>query len=635
MFEIRHRDGTARIGVFEVNGKRVETPLLMPVINPNIIEIYPEEIKEKFGINAIITNSYIIYKDMDLREKAVRDKLHGLLNFDGIIMTDSGTFQSYVYGDVDIENEEIINFQREIGSDIITILDIFSTPQDKYEDALMGLEKTYERARRAKEITDGIIAGPVQGSIYMDLREKSAKLMNSLDLEYYPVGGVVPLLESYRYSTVSEIIVNSRLNIDFSKPMHLFGAGHPMFFSIAILLGIDFFDSSSYIKYARDLRMIFPDGTRYLKDMEYFPYTSPYIEKYSPRDIMEMERRDSVGIIARHNLYMAVDEIRRIKSFIREESLWEYVEERSRSHPALYQALKTVGKYSDLLEEHEPLYRNHPLFYTGNETLDRPIFSLMKKRFYNNYNYKRKSCIIADENDLDKIKGVYGEMDAHFIIRTMFGFVPYEYLYVYPYMQAPRIQDMRNDENLNDILDHLDFEYLISWIGGFPENVESYSRYLCRENRDPDIIVRCAIADYQFGHDACRHLFDGDIKLIKSKNTGMIRNIMRDGKHILSVRNDGLYTLKIEGARILHKNFVYPRMRVVVSGDSEKFNRMGKNVFGKFVVDMDHSLRPRDEVLIVNENDELIGVGQTHFSFREIRGMKKGMAVEIRETLLF
>ncbi|MGC8689683.1 MAG: PUA domain-containing protein [Thermoplasmata archaeon] len=141
------------------------------------------------------------------------------------------------------------------------------------------------------------------------------------------------------------------------------------------------------------------------------------------------------------------------------------------------------------------------------------------------------------------------------------------------------------------------------------------------------------MADYQFGHGASEALFKGNVDIIKSKNTGMIRNIHVDGKHILSMRNDGFFTLKLEGGILLHKAFPFPRMRVIVTRDSEEFNRKGKNVFARFVKDMDNSLRPYDEVLVVNENDDLIGVGRTFFNWQEIRTLKKGMVVEIRENL--
>lgn len=222
MFEILNRDGLSRIGRFEVNGRQVETPALMPVINPNIIVISPEELKDKFHIHALITNSYIIKKDSELRERAIKQGLHDLLNFDGIIMTDSGTFQSHVYGDVNIDPVEILKFQKDIGTDIATILDVFSEPEFSYEEAERAVNITYERAKLAKSIAgETYVAGPIQGSLFVDLRERAARLINSLDLEYYPIGGVVPLLESYRYSEIVNVTMASRLNIDFGKPVHL------------------------------------------------------------------------------------------------------------------------------------------------------------------------------------------------------------------------------------------------------------------------------------------------------------------------------------------------------------------------------------------------------------------------------
>ncbi|MEM4170801.1 MAG: tRNA-guanine transglycosylase, partial [Thermoplasmata archaeon] len=208
MMEIIHRDGLARITKFSLNGRVVETPALMPVINPNIIVISPREMKEDFGIKAIITNAYIIKRDSKLREKALNEGLHSMLDFDGIIMTDSGTFQSHMYGEIDEKPLEIVEFQKNIGSDIGTVLDIFSEPEFNYEQAANAVNETYKRAKDSKNIKGSMyIAGPIQGSLFKDLRELSARLMDSLDLDYYAIGGVVPLLENYRYSDVVKIIM--------------------------------------------------------------------------------------------------------------------------------------------------------------------------------------------------------------------------------------------------------------------------------------------------------------------------------------------------------------------------------------------------------------------------------------------
>ncbi|MCD6237211.1 MAG: tRNA-guanine transglycosylase, partial [Thermoplasmata archaeon] len=127
-FEIKDRDAVGRIGILKTAHGKITTPALLPVINPNKTLIEPKEMKRLFGAEIVITNSYIIYNNKNLREKALSDGVHLLIDFDGAIMTDSGTFQSYVYNDIDVDPFEIVDFQRDIGSDIGTILDVFTTP---------------------------------------------------------------------------------------------------------------------------------------------------------------------------------------------------------------------------------------------------------------------------------------------------------------------------------------------------------------------------------------------------------------------------------------------------------------------------------------------------------------------------
>ena len=97
--------------------------------------------------------------------------------------------------------------------------------------------------------------------------------------------------------------------------------------------------------------------------------------------------------------------------------------------------------------------------------------------------------------------------------------------------------------------------------------------------------------------------------------------------------SDGFFTLKLEGAKILHEHFPFPKMRVMVSDDAEPFIRDGKNVFAKFVMNADEEIRPYDEVLIVNGRDELIGVGQAIMNRDEMLSFERGVAVKTREGL--
>ena len=102
LFEVTARDGRARLGKLHTKHGILETPALLPVINPNIRTVEPREMWDRYGISALITNSYIIWKHDKLKSKATSDGVHALLDYPGIIMTDSGTFQAYIYGDVEV-----------------------------------------------------------------------------------------------------------------------------------------------------------------------------------------------------------------------------------------------------------------------------------------------------------------------------------------------------------------------------------------------------------------------------------------------------------------------------------------------------------------------------------------------------
>ena len=75
MFEIKYRDGAGRIGILKYKNKRLETPLLLPVVNPYKQILSIEDMK-KYKINAIMTNAYILYR------KNFNGDIHRFLNVD-------------------------------------------------------------------------------------------------------------------------------------------------------------------------------------------------------------------------------------------------------------------------------------------------------------------------------------------------------------------------------------------------------------------------------------------------------------------------------------------------------------------------------------------------------------------------
>ena len=272
MFEIKAKDGKARVGVLKTNHGDVKTPNLMPVIHPRkqTIDV------GKYGADIVITNAYLIYKNEDLKEKALENGLHDLINFDGPVMTDSGSFQLSVYGDIEITNKEVIEFQEAIGTDIGTSLDIPTAPYVTREQAEGDMEITLERAREAISYVkdndyDMMINSVVQGSTFLDLREKCAEELSKLDADLYPIGAVVPLMEQYQYKDVVDVVMHSMKHLPDDTARHLMGAGHPMVFALAVAMGCDLFDSAAYILYAEDDRFLTTRGTIKLENLNEMP----------------------------------------------------------------------------------------------------------------------------------------------------------------------------------------------------------------------------------------------------------------------------------------------------------------------------------------------------------------------------
>ncbi|MFB6153864.1 MAG: tRNA guanosine(15) transglycosylase TgtA [Halodesulfurarchaeum sp.] len=373
-FELRAQDAAGRIGELRVPraGITVETPALLPVVNPNILTIDPATFPG-FGVEMLITNAYIIHGDDELRERALDAGLHDLLDFDGAIMTDSGSFQLASYGDIDATTAEILAFQRDIGSDVATPVDIPTPPDADRETAEEDLEETQRRLAVAEEADTGdmLVTAPIQGSTFLDLRESAAKHAYGTDLDVFPIGAVVPLLNEYRYREMVDVIAAAKRGLAADAPVHLFGAGHPMTFALAVALGCDLFDSAAYALYARDDRYLTVRGTEHLEELQYLHCPCPVCAEHDPAELrsLDAERRES--LLAAHNLHVSMAEIRRIKQAIRDGALLELVEMRAHAHPRLLDGYRTLLDYRGQLEERDPASKE-TFFYLSADSARRP-----------------------------------------------------------------------------------------------------------------------------------------------------------------------------------------------------------------------------------------------------------------------
>lgn len=398
VFEIKEVDLLGRIGSISTRRGNVETPTLTPVINPSKPVLEPREIQQ-MGFNLLMTNSYIIKRQYGDLAKEV--KVHQLLGVDTPVMTDSGAYQLMVYGRVEVDPLEIVKFQVEIGSDIGVILDIPTKKGVPRGQVLAEVEETLRRAEASLAVErDGmLLVGPVQGGLYTDIVATAARRLGEMPFDVYAVGGPTQLMEEYDFSELVKLVMTARLNLPWEAPLHLFGAGHPVMLPLAVAMGVDTFDSASYVLYARDDRVFTSRGTLRLGEVEELPCNCPVCSKYSARELRELPKQERVVLLARHNLYVIQKELKEIREAIHEGRLWELLEERSMTHPSLRDALRVFARYAEYIAKRHPVTRSpvQGLFFYSGLSRYRPEVVRHVNRLAQRYKRARDTLVVFEE----------------------------------------------------------------------------------------------------------------------------------------------------------------------------------------------------------------------------------------------
>jgi 7-cyano-7-deazaguanine tRNA-ribosyltransferase len=566
-FDIRRKDAAGRIGRLRINDRAVETPLLMPVYNPRKPTLTIDELKDEFNVKAVMVNAYMLYKSPELRDEVLRRGIHDFLGFDGIVATDSGSYQMMLYGAVEVTNPEILRFERDIGVDIGSFLDIPTVPDTFKPRAKEQLEETI---RRSKEALDAgfTVNAAIQGGKYLDLRAESARQIGA-NFPLVAIGGIVPLMESYRFSELSDIIATVKQNIPSDRVVHAFGAGHPILFPMAALLGCDLFDSAAYALYAQDGRYMTEYGTRKVDELEYIGCACPICQEHGIK-IKRLYGADKTRALAKHNLYVSFAMINRIRQAISSGGMWELALLTARAHPSLMQSLEKIKDYGGWISQLDPITKDSAFYPTGCESQYRGEVLNAKDRMRN----------ISTNNTIDLMP---------------FGPVHEELLDIYPFNgvwhtqleSPPKVRDMQK--------------------------------------------LR-AIMEYQFGKGAGELLPD-NLKIKKSKNTKRIRWLYEKKEMIASVRASDHFIIPHETLALrLKERYPAPKLRLIMKDDKEAIEcvREGKSAMCKFVEDVDPQLRCGDECLIVDKDDNLIRCGTLHMSPREIMDFQRGMAARTR-----
>jgi len=624
VFELLERDGLARRGQLETPHGPLETPALLPVVHPDPARqpVPPEEMRSRFGIRAVITSSYITWRTPPLRTTAERDGIHGLLRFDGPVMTDSGAFQQHAYGSVEVGPEEILEFQQTIGSDIATVLDVFTEPNFDHEQAAAALATTVERAAAARAARTGLLATPVQGGSHADLRAESARRASSTG-DVLAVGGVVPLLEQYRFVELAQVLAAARPELNPGVPVHLFGTGHPMTFAFAALWGVDLLDSSAYHKFARRGDLMFPEGTVAIDDLRHdvcrcaLCQEMPLV-RVARQPAAERERR-----IALHNLLVSAEEVGRVRQAIHDGTLWELAERRAASHPSLRAGLDAAKRTPEVFLPTEPVARR--AFREVSEgSRARPAVVRFRRRLEglaaDGPLPRRLSRVPLRPEYLGRIPTRdRTDRPISWACDTPLGLVPLELTDLYPVGPYLGVEEFavparhRPPEAVTeelrakgDLEADLDRDWTDEWTRRQVEALLSleYGRVIAEE------LVRSVQGE-------------------RSRRTGRLRSVGRAGRTWFVVGTDGVVRPTFHGGAQLATLLGEGRGRVVASDDAAPFVTAGRSLFARFVVAADPALAPDQTALVVDRSDTVLAVGRLLLAPHEMGHFQRGVAVRV------
>lgn len=359
MFEFKllkeSKECKARLGKIKTNHGEIETPIFMPVgTRATVKTMTPEELKD-IGSQIILSNTYHLFlrPGTEIIEKA--GGLHKFMNWDRPILTDSGGFQvfslsgnrkinedgvefrSHIDGSKKFISPEIsIDIQNSLGSDIIMCFDECAPYPSSYEYIKKSMERTSRWAKRCKEHhknTDKqALFGIIQGGMYKDLREISAKDLVELDFPGYAVGG---LSVGEPLELMNEILDYTSEFMPKNKPRYLMGVGSPDYLFEAVERGIDMADCVLPTRIARNGTVMTSKGRLVIKNAKYKDDFSSldhecdcYVcRNYSRAYIRHLFNVDEIlglRLTTIHNLYFLINLMSKIRESIKNDYFLEF-----------------------------------------------------------------------------------------------------------------------------------------------------------------------------------------------------------------------------------------------------------------------------------------------------------------------
>lgn len=337
----------------------IETPVFMPVgTQATVKAMTPDELKEMVDARIILSNTYHLF--LRPGDELIKEAggLHKFMNWDRPILTDSGGFQVFSLADLRNITEEGVKFkshldgsekflspeismkiQNNLGSDIMMAFDECAPYPSDYDYTKKSMEMTTRWAKRCLEAhknkeKQGLF-GIVQGGMYKDLREQSAKEILELDLPGYAVGG---LSVGEPKELMYEVLDYTVPLMPEDKPRYLMGVGSPDDLLEGVIRGIDMFDCVLPTRIARNGTAMTSQGKVVVRNAKYardFTPLDPECDCYCCKNYTKAYIRHLVKaneilaarLITTHNLRFLLKLMEDVRQAIMEDRLLDFKDE--------------------------------------------------------------------------------------------------------------------------------------------------------------------------------------------------------------------------------------------------------------------------------------------------------------------
>jgi len=261
-FELKATDGAARAGVISMPRGEVRTPAFMPVGTAATVKAMMPENVRATGADILLGNTYHLMLRPTAERIARLGGLHGFMNWQRPILTDSGgfqvmslaglrklseegvTFKSHIDGSKhELTPERSMEIQRLLGSDIVMCFDECPALPASDEEVARAMRLSMRWAARSKEAFGDrpghALFGIMQGGVNPELREESAEALKEIGFDGYAIGG---LAVGEGQEAMFGVLDYAPGYLPTDRPRYLMGVGKPDDIVGAVKRGVDMMD---------------------------------------------------------------------------------------------------------------------------------------------------------------------------------------------------------------------------------------------------------------------------------------------------------------------------------------------------------------------------------------------------------